>query len=795
MSDISNPELQSYEWLSSRCVEFRREDISLRLTFLERGIVRCHYVRGAIFEDFPSYGVDARFKSRYPHLEECEYERYIEIKSKALRVRVRTRDMGLEFYDRETGRPLSIDEEGLGHRAHGEHERGDEIVWMYKNMPVTARYYGLGDKPSRLNLRGKRRELWNWDHYSFEVDGDPLYKSIPFFLCIDQGHCHGIFFDNTMRSYFDFGKERFDRLVFGADGGQMNYYFMAAPCALEVVAQYTRLTGLPPLPPLWALGYHQSRWSYQSRAQAEDIVDRLREKRIPCDAIHLDLDHMEARQSLTWDEEKFPEPEQMIERLAQRGVQCVSILNPSVKIDPDKYIWRSGFEKNVFCRRHDGTLMEGDAWAGRCHFPDFTSPRVRAWWVSLFNHEIAEKGIRGLWVDMNEPALDGNKSFPNDTRHDYEGYPCSHLKAHNIYGQAMIRATRDAMRLHAPERRPFLLTRAGYAGMQRYAATWTGDTLADWTHLRLANLMVQRLSTSGVSFAGSDTGGFNEKPSPALFCRWMQLSAFHPFFRVHYNADVGEREPWSMGAQAEQHCKRSIEARYRLLPYFYTLFYRYATLGLPLIRSLVIQHSEIEELEEHDDEFFLGDALYIVPVLRLGELQREIYLTRGQWYSYWTDESYGMGGRYLTLPVELDRLPVLVKAGHLIPHWPVQQHVGEIEHPPVTYDLWWLHQGEEESSHYEDAGEGYDYKQGHYLYHCFSCVGEQSRMRLKHDWSGDIRLAGQDEVDLAVHGLAARQRCQVRVEEKHAYDAQADARGVLRLRLPRFFQQIDLQQN
>ncbi len=790
MYPTHSQKLHHYEWLDKRTVEFDRGDISLRLTFLESSLLRCHYVRGQIFDEIPSYGVDAHYRSKFPVLTEIEDEHAVNICSKTLCVRVRRADMGLEFYDRATGCLLSADAEGMGHRA--QEAVGDDIVWMLKHMPEKACFLGLGDKPTDLNLRGKRLELWNCDHYSFKEHGDPLYKSIPFFLCIQEQGSHGIFFDNSMRSYFDFGKTDKKRLLFGADGGQMDYYFIGGNSALDIVAAYTRLTGLPAMPPLWALGYHQSRWGYKQQQKVIELAESFRTKHIPCDSIHLDIDHMEQRQSLTWNKENFPDPEQMIEGLEDLGIKCVTIVNPSIKIDMDQYIWRSGFEHNVYCRRHDGALMEGEAWAGMCHFPDFSSPRVRGWWARLFIHDIKERGVRGIWADMNEPSLSNNKSFPNDTRHDFEGHPCSHNKAHNIYGQAMLIACRDAMLLHAPRRRPFVLSRAGYAGLQRYAATWTGDNVASWPHLRLANLMVQRLSTSGISFAGSDTGGFLQQPSAELFYRWMQLSAFHPFLRAHCHDLYGSREPWSFGAKAEQHCRHAIEQRYRLLPYFYTLFYRYATTGLPMIRSLALQYGDLRYAQSDYRCFFLGDALYVIAVQWMGEKSCNIHLPSGTWYKLWTDECCGTGKCDYSIDITAEHIPVLVRAGCVIPRWPIQQYVGEIAHPRVSYELWWLDDGEQESHHYEDSGDGYDYQQGDYLDHHFHYRCEQGKMVLQHDWSGNVRLAGQEEVDLLIHGLPSLRQLDILMDDTHTRSVQIDEDGVLRLTLPRFFQQVDL---
>ena len=410
-----NTSVRSFEWITPDTLEIEMPDTRLRLCFLEPGVVRCRYVTQAVFENIPSYGVAAEYTPAPPELEEEDTPGYLAVRTGRLEVRIRRIDGGLEFYQSASDRLLCADAEGMGHRRS--ERTGDDLVWVLKHMPAQAHFFGLGDKPCALNLRGRRLDMWGADHYKFTTESDPLYKSIPFFLCLNQGTQYGIFFDNTMRSYFDFGKEREDRLLFGADGGHMDYYFIAGVDALDTVATYTRLTGLPPMPPLWALGYHQSKWSYYPEEAVNKLARDFRKRKIPCDAIHLDIHHMEDYQSLTWSREYFPDPEGMVRRLGEDGFKIVTIADPGIKVNPDNFVWRSGFERNVFCRRHDGALLEGDVWPGLCTFPDFTSPDTRNWWAGLFRKQVAEIGIRGIWVDMNEPAIFPDRTFPDDTRH------------------------------------------------------------------------------------------------------------------------------------------------------------------------------------------------------------------------------------------------------------------------------------------------------------------------------------------------------------------------------------------
>ncbi len=744
--------IRSYEWLDSRTLELELPGNRLRLTFLEEGLIRCHYVSGVVFERIPSYGVSPEYKATPPLLEDVELADCHELRTPLLTLRIRKADAGLVFLDRRTGATLCADAEGMGNRLQP--RTGDDCVWVQKHMPEKAHFFGLGDKPCALNLRGGRYELWGADHYEFTPESDHLYKSIPFFVCLNEGTQYGIFFDNTMRSYFDFGKSRPDRLLFGADGGLMDYYFIMGHSALDTLRIYTRLTGLPPMPPLWALGYHQSKWSYYPAAEVESLAATFRRKRIPCDVIHLDIHHMEQYQSLTWDGEHFPDPAGLIRHLEDEGFKVVTIINPGIKINPDNYVWRSGFENNVFCRRHDGALLVGKVWPGDCTFPDFTSPETRSWWAGLFRRQIEVFGVRGMWTDMNEPVIFPNNTFPDDTRHDFDGYSCSHLKAHNIYGQCMARATRMGMKRFAPDRRPFVLSRAGYAGLQRWAATWTGDNSSDWENLKMANLMVQRLSTSGVSFCGADTGGFLGRPTPELFCRWMQMAAFHCFFRNHTNGEYGGQEPWRFGAEVEGIVRRAIEERYRLLPYFYTLFHHYATEGTPVIRSLAFMYPENPDTYWRSSEFFVGDALYIVPVHHPGEVGRNLFVPPGVWYSLWTDQPIPARCAEAWVPTPLAHIPAYVRGGCVLPRWPVQQYVGELKNPPCTYELWWAPEVEVCSSHYEDAGDGFGYRLGDYLLHRFTYCAGADGFTLCHRATGVLEPP-QEFASFVLHALPA----------------------------------------
>ncbi|MBC7448124.1 MAG: DUF4968 domain-containing protein, partial [Hymenobacteraceae bacterium] len=483
---------------------------ALRLYVVSDKVLRFRFApTGAFPADF-SYAIDAAFRPTPPDfLEFKERPEFWRITTDRLICTITKDGLKARILDR-SGTVLSEDERGFHWEFDA--ESGNDIVKLTKRVQAGEHYYGLGDKAANANLRGQRFSLWSTDRYGYEKNSDPLYKNIPFYISLQQRVAHGIFFDNSFGSTFDFAAERTNVTSFWAQGGELNYYFLYGPSLLEVTEEYTCLTGRPELPPLWALGYHQSKWSYTPDSQVRALAARFRAERIPCDALYLDIDYMDGYRCFTWHPERFPDPRGLADALATDGFQLVVIIDPGIKIDPDYAVYQQGLAHDLFCRRPDGPLLLGTVWPGLCCFPDYTNPKARAWWTTLFP-SLIDAGVAGVWNDMNEPAVFETGTFPSDVRHDYDGHPCSHRKAHNIYGMQMARATHEGVKAAVYPRRPFTITRSMYSGGQRYAAVWTGDNIASWEHMWLANIQCQRLSISGVSFTGSDVGGFIDQPT------------------------------------------------------------------------------------------------------------------------------------------------------------------------------------------------------------------------------------------------------------------------------------------
>ncbi|QGK73880.1 glycoside hydrolase family 31 protein [Flavobacterium sp. SLB02] len=699
--------------------------VILKVTILRDSLIRFRFTTKGYFSNDFSYAIDKTQLHGYNFLELTEEETYFQIRTSKVKCKIQKADLRLSIYDLND---LLILEDELGFHWEESYEYGGNIVKMSKSSKDGECFYGLGDKATQMNLKGKRLENFATDQYAYQKDQEPLYKVVPFYIGLHNKQSYGIFFDNTFRTFFDFCQERRNVSSFWAEGGEMNYYFIYGPQMQDVVTTYTDLTGKPELPPLWVLGYHQCKWSYYPESKVKEITSKFRELKIPCDAIYLDIDYMEGFRCFTWNKNYFPDPKRMVAELAEDGFKTIVIIDPGIKIDKDYWVYQEALEKDYFCKRADGPYMKGKVWPGECNFPDYTNPVVREWWAGLFKELISDIGVKGVWNDMNEPAVMEvpNKTFPMDVRHVYDGNPCSHRKAHNIYGTQMARATYHGVKRFTYPKRPFVITRSAYSGAQRYTSSWTGDNVATWEHLWIANIQVQRMSISGMGFTGSDIGGFAEQPTGELYARWIQLGVFHPFCRTHSSGDHGNQEPWAFDEEVINITRKFVSLRYQLLPYLYTMFWQYIEEGIPMLKPLVYYDQEDTQTHYRNDEFIFGNQILVCPILEPNAVGRRMYIPRGEWYNYWTNE-FATGGREVWVDTKFDEIPLFVKAGAIIPKYPVQQYVGELEFDELTLDLYFKN-GKEKSVVYEDAQDGYDYKKGRYSFLSFSTIGKEKEL-------------------------------------------------------------------
>jgi alpha-glucosidase len=589
--------------------------------------------------------------------------------------------------------------------------------------------FGLGESTGPLNKRGLIREFWNADVLGQASCIHPslrnLYVSIPFALSLREGRAGGLFWDNPARQTWDIGCTEPTEFRLRAATGPLDLYLFLGPTPADVVARLTELTGRIPLPPRWALGYHQSRYSYASRVELERIAREFRRRKIPCDALHLDIHHMDGHRVFTFGK-SFPRPRELLAKLARRGFKAVAIVDPGVKDDPKFGVLKRGIAQRAFVKAPGGRRdFIGKVWPGKSRFPDFLNPRVRRWWAEE-QAAFQKLGLAGIWNDMNEPALfdTPGKTLPDECVHrnrnlqvanptDAQAQACdyeaSHAAVHNLYGSAMAAASREGALLAAPDRRPFILTRAGYAGIQRHAAVWTGDNSSTWEHLAESIPMLLNLSLSGVAFCGADAGGFLDNCTGELLARWTQLAAFTPFFRNHANIDSRRQEPWALGPHIEALCREAITLRYQMLPYLECLFAEAHRTGTPIMRPLLWHHPNDPVAVACDDQFLLGENLLVAPILRPGATARSVYLPRGLWFDFWSGGLYE-GGQHIVAEAVAEHIPVFVRAGAVIPTTTPRQFLTGERDATVNLHVW--PHGRSSFTWHEDDGESLGYKRG-----------------------------------------------------------------------------------
>ncbi len=624
------------------------------------------------------------------------------------------------------GRVLVADEpaRGMGWRCtappQGDAPTTDTCaVRVWQELPHGTAIYGLGEKTGPLDKVGRAWTLWNSDTPAYGEATDPLYKSVPFFISERDGRYHGVFFDNPWRSSFDFGQ--LDRGVasFGAEGGELNYYVIAGPHPKDVIRGYSDLTGCVPLPPKWALGYHQCRYSYYPESRVREIAATFRDKQIPCDVIYFDIDYMDGYRSFTWHPQRFSDPNRLMADLHAMGFHAVTIIDPGIKNEAGYFVYDQGSAVNAWLTRPDGKPYVGRVWPGPTVFPDFTSPKVRDWWAGLFPPFVASCGVDGIWNDMNEPAdFDGpNHSVPLDLRHDNEGQPAPHAAVHNVYGMQMARATFEGLKRARPDQRPFTITRATYAGGQRYGACWTGDNISSWEHLRMSISMVAGAGVSGLPFIGPDIGGFVGGATPELYARWIQAASLFPFCRTHTAKGNPDQEPWSFGPEVEAVARQALERRYAMLPYLYTMFEEASRTGLPIVRPLWLEFPAIKGWWM-DQVFMVGSEVLVLPTIWPGARDRVHWLPPGVWF----DGNTGLihaAGQPVNLPADLQTLPHFVRAGAILPMQSLVQTTASAPSEPLILDVWPL--GESEGWLYEDDGATFAYTRGEYRRTRFTC--------------------------------------------------------------------------
>lgn len=589
-------------------------------------------------------------------------------------------------------------------------------------------YYGLGEKGGDLNKKGCYTENFNTDDPETDDDSITYYKTIPFYVALKEEATYGIFFDNSFRSYFDMGKEMGDRIFFGAIGGQIQYYFIPGENIKEVVKNYTDLTGRMEMPPLWSLGYQQCRFSYFSQEEVRELVKTFEEKDIPLDVVYLDIDYMDGFRVMTFKTPNFDDAAGLIGDLKEKGIRTITIIDPGVKVDEEYDVFKRGKEGNHFTKKLDGEMFIGAVWPGDSAFPDFSNKDCREWWKSELKKFISEHGMDGIWNDMNEPCVFNNdhKTMLETCLHNSDNGVIEHKEFHNRYGFEMSRCSKEAQEELHPNERGFSMTRATYAGGQRYSSVWTGDNMSLWSQMRMSISMNANLGISGFSFVGNDVSGFGLDSSEELFIRWMEMGPFIPIFRNHSNMYTRRQEPWAFGPRAEKIAKKSIELRYELLPYIYDLYYISHKEGLPIFRPMIMEYEKDMNLLNMREQFMLGENMIVAPVLYEGERSKTLYLPKGSWFNYFTMEKL-QGGKWYKLPCELDEILVFVKEGAIIPTY--NKKFRNVKERPNNILLKVF--GENAKGfHYNDDGHSMEYLEGKYTYMDIKVVDGKEELKL-----------------------------------------------------------------
>ncbi|MBN2712779.1 MAG: glycoside hydrolase family 31 protein [Planctomycetes bacterium] len=747
-------------------VQVNVETEQLRIDVLAPDVMRVKISRNGVFDESPTHAV---CQTEFPviEFEVKETDSSLEVTTSEMTLAVKNAPFGL-FATRKDGSVIlntRCDANGSG-RAYG--VINDHFVTERTCLRDDA-IIGLGEKTGSSNRRGRDYTLWNLDILNPSSAGefktasqndpkndpasdafDPYYISIPFYYHMDQdtGAAGGFFIDNSYRGHYDFTQNRHYRICF--DGGSYTEYIFAGPGIPEILGAYTTLTGRISAPPVWALGHHQCRWHYYNQEQVLGLANKYREKDIPCDVLWLDIDYMNGYRVFTWNDKLFPDPAALFKSLREDyKIGLITIVDPGVKHEPGYEVFDDGVKKEIFCKTEGGAIYNGQVWPGRTAFPDFSTAEGRAWWGERNAAHVAS-GIAGIWNDMNEPATGDISCYEMRFNHGKE----PHEKYHNQYAFLMAMGTVEGLLKAMPDRRTFVLSRAGFSGIQRVAANWMGDNFSRWDHLKMSITMANGLGVSGLPFIGADVGGFAESSNPELLVRWYQCAAFTPFFRNHSCAGNKDQYPWSFGPETEKLVREAISTRYRLMPYLYSVFFESSETGAPIQRPLVYSNQYDRGAREVDDQFTLGDAILVAPVYEPYATKRPVYLPEGTWYEFGSDKTFS-GGKTIHADTPPESIPVFVKGGAVIPMYEKAPE-SMMGYQPEVIDLHLYvptEDGVTESTLCEDDGLTFAFNKGSFLKTVFKVERSENKLTMTASCTG----AGYPEFKrtafrLLVHG-------------------------------------------
>lgn len=735
-----------------RGVSLNVGDEKFRVDVIRPDVLKLAISQAGQFDEQPTFAVCAT-PSDTPEFEVEDSAGSVTIRTSAMRLVITKQPFGLAAY-RTDGSVVFEDEKDERGHSCGYLQLNDSFL-ISRMMGPHDPIYGLGQKTGASNRRGRKLVLWNTDILApevlkqqrlFEADVtlqgtdpkfDPYYTSIPFFyharLAADgAAEIAAFFIDNGYKAAFDFSEKNRYRYQF--HGGQYTEYLFAGPALPAILQAYTALTGRMQPPPLWSLGHHQCRWKDYSQDEFLGIGREYRTRHLPCDSLWLDIGYMDGYRVYTWHKDRFHDVPKMLQTADAEGFKVITIIDPGVKFEPGYSVFEEGRSRGVFCKTEAGKLYVGQVWPGRTVFPDFTLEKTRDFWADLTAKHLAQ-GVAGIWNDMNEPATGDVEPF--SMRFDRDGENHSHERFHNQYGLLMAMSTVEGFERFDPNARPFVLSRAGFAGIQRVAAQWLGDNYSDWEHLAMGLPMAAGLGISGQPFIGADIPGFAGTPNPELAVRWFQYGTLTPFSRCHAVVGEPDQYPWSFGATVEQIVRTALELRYKLLPYLYSKFWESHETGAPIQRPLLFDFQHDATARETDDAYLLGDALLVAPVLRPGVIARSVYLPKGTWYDWYSGQAHA-GERQITVEAPLERVPLFARGGSVIAcHERPLRSTAEHQAPDLELHLFVPGEdGELLSTLHEDDGHTKAHAKGAFLRTSFLVTRKGSELRLRASVTG-----------------------------------------------------------
>ncbi|RCW34624.1 glycoside hydrolase family 31 protein [Marinilabilia salmonicolor] len=711
-------EITGYE-VDGKQVTFSFSDsTAMRLELYSDGIVKVWIdPQGTFVRNNDSYAVLPKEESGQVNV--AETPQGYEVYTGDLIIRINKSPFGIRFFDKYQ-KLLLEDYQNKGFEVN------DEYMSVSKTLRVDENIYGLGEKAGPLNRRGRSYKMWNSDKPCYGVNEDPLYKSIPFFM---SNYGYGLFFDNTYKTTFDFGESDENYFTFATPGGEMVYYFLFGPTFKEIIARYTELTGKPIMPPKWALGFSQSRGMLTNEKLTRDIASGFRERNIPCDIIYQDIGWTQHLQDFEWRDGNYGDPVQMLTDLEDQGFKVIVSQDPVIS-QANTSQWIEADSLGYFTT----DIRTGESydmpwpWGGNCGVVDFTNPEVADWW-GAYQQKVIDDGVRGFWTDMGEPAWSNEESSDRLNMKHHDGM---HDEIHNVYGLTWDKVVTEQFEKRNPNTRIFQMTRAAFAGMQRYTFGWSGDA-GNGFHVtegwkQLANQVPLGLSAGmgGIPFWSCDISGYcgdieDYDALGELYARWMQFGVFNPLSRAHHEGNNAV-EPWLFGSHVEAVTKAAIELKYSLFPYIYTYARAAHDLGLPLMRAMFLEYPGDPETANLGTQFMFGEELLVAPVMEEAAATKRVYLPEGTWFDYHSPRVSYDGGQWIDFPVTLETIPLFVKQGSVVPTMPVMQYIHEDPDYPLTYNIFPSRLNRSASFEvYEDDGETNDYKKDVFVKRSVQC--------------------------------------------------------------------------